>query len=164
MVLQLPPAGVGAPFAAGDTTMATRTSSHTGTPEAPEDPVFGHLGVLAVDELADTVQCHRCGRWFRSLAGHVWRAHGMSADAYRAVFELNARHGLVSPSLSERRRRQALQALRPYYERAAELARSLSFEQRSAMMRGRRLRLETRLSPRWQASKQAMGRRQSARL
>ena len=34
-----------------------------------DGPVFGELGVLAVD--GDRVRCHACGRWYRSLAAHV---------------------------------------------------------------------------------------------
>lgn len=129
-----------------------------------DGPIYGELGVLAVEVDGDRVQCHACGVWFRFLANHVWRTHLLTADEYRAVFGLAAGHGLVSPTLAEKLRRQALRTLRPYYERAAELAHSLTFEQRSAFMRGRKLRLETRLDPRWQAARRALGERQSERL
>ena len=148
--------------------MAARESPHGdtegGRTEAGttgDDSVFGRLGVLAVDELEDKVQCHRCGRWYRFLANHAWRRHGMPADDYRTQFGLTARHGLVSPGLAADLRRRALRSLRPYYERAADLARALTPEQRSVAARGRRLRLERRLSPRWQAARQAIARRQS---
>lgn len=127
-------------------------------------PLFGQLGVLAVDELEDKVQCHVCGRWYRFLATHVRRAHQVSADEYREAFELAAGHGLVSPGFAARLRDHALRVLRPYYERAAELARSLTHEQRSEALRGRRLRLESRLGPRWRAGRQASGRRLSHTL
>ncbi len=129
-----------------------------------DGPIYGELGVLAAEPDGDRVQCHACGAWFRFLANHVWRTHQLTADEYRAVFGLAAEHGLVSPTLAERLRRQALRTLRPYYERAADLAHSLSFEQRSAFLRGRKLRLETRLDPRWQATRRAVAQRQAERL
>lgn len=67
------------------------------------------------------------------------------------------------PTLADALHRHARRTLRPSYERAAALARALSFEQRSAWARGRTLRLETRLDPRWQAAKREMGRRQAER-
>ena len=129
--------------------------------DAEEGPVFGRPGVLAVDELEDKVQCHRCGGWYRFLANHAWRRHGIPADEYRERYGLTARHGLVSPGLAADLRRHALRSLRPYYEHAAELAHSLTFEQRSQAARGRRLRLESRLSPDWQAARRGIARRLS---
>ncbi|MGI8613289.1 MAG: hypothetical protein ACR2KL_05000, partial [Nocardioidaceae bacterium] len=44
----------------------------------------GEIGVLAVDEDADRVQCHLCGRWLRSLAGsHLRVTHGWTGEQYR---------------------------------------------------------------------------------
>ncbi|HEY9314977.1 MucR family transcriptional regulator [Williamsia sp.] len=62
----------------------------------------GDFGVL--DDDGETVLCHECGRWFRSIANHIGPAHGIGADEYRA------RHGLASDqSLSSRstKRRKA---------------------------------------------------------
>lgn len=47
-------------------------------------PIYGELGALAVD--GERVECHCCGRRYRSLAHHVWSTHGISADEYRAIF------------------------------------------------------------------------------
>jgi hypothetical protein len=37
--------------------------------DAEDGPVSERLGVLAVDELEDKVQCHRCGGWVRRANG-----------------------------------------------------------------------------------------------
>jgi hypothetical protein len=94
------------------------------------------------------VQCHACGGWFRSLANHVWRAHGLSADAYRALYGLRARTGLVGPALREARRQHAREHLRPYWDRASALAAAQGFAERSARRRGRTWPLEARRDPR----------------
>lgn|GEM_PF-6366494 len=126
-----------------------------------DGPLFGQLGVLHLED--GKIECHCCGRWYRFLATHVWRTHEISADEYRALFGLTARHGLVSPDMSERLRRTALRTLRPYYERAADLARSIPFEQRSAHAHRRRLRLETRLDPKWQDARRRVAQGQAER-
>lgn len=127
-----------------------------------DGPLFGQLGVLHLED--GKIECHCCGRWYRFLATHVWRTHAISADEYRALFGLTARHGLVSPDVSERLWRTALRTLRPYYERAADLACSIPFEQRSARARRRRLRLETRLDPKWQDARRRVAQGQAERM
>jgi len=42
----------------------------------------------------DKVQCAECGRWFVSVANHVWRAHGVTADQAKHDLDQDA---LVSP-------------------------------------------------------------------
>ena len=47
------------------------------------------------------VQCHLCGKWFKSVAGHVVRKHGWLSDDYREEFGLNRKQALCSKELSE---------------------------------------------------------------
>jgi transposase len=109
-----------------------------------DGPVYGELGVLATD--GTRLECHACGRWYVSLAGHALLAHGLSAAAYRAVFGLKAQTALAGPRLRARRRELADTRLAPYRARVTEVARAQTPEQRAARMRGRALRLEARLA------------------
>lgn len=54
---------------------------------------FGRFGVL--DEDAEGLLCHECGRRFTHLGLHAWRGHGMSATEYRRAHGLS-RTGLVT--------------------------------------------------------------------
>ncbi|WP_454293547.1 hypothetical protein [Salana multivorans] len=53
----------------------------------------GRFGVL--DEDADGLLCHECGRRFTHLGLHAWKGHGMTADAYRQAHGLARSRGLV---------------------------------------------------------------------
>lgn len=53
----------------------------------------GRYGVL--DEDADGLLCHECGRRFTHLGLHVYKAHGLTAKEYRAEHGLG-RRGLVA--------------------------------------------------------------------
>lgn len=53
----------------------------------------GRYGVL--DEDAEGLLCHECGRRFTHLGLHVYKAHGMTAREYRAAHGLG-RRGLVA--------------------------------------------------------------------
>ncbi|GAB2912438.1 hypothetical protein GCM10027047_08280 [Rhodococcus aerolatus] len=55
-------------------------------PDRPDG--FGHWGRLDVVDDDEHVVCHECGHPCRSLGAHVTRAHGVTAEHYRA------RHGL----------------------------------------------------------------------
>lgn len=107
-------------------------------------PVYGELGVLAVDD--DKAQCHACAGWFRNLALHAGRGHDLTAQEYKALFGLNRTTGLVGPSLRERLQANATRVLSPYWGQAAESLRSRTAEQR-ANMRGQKVRLEAVRKP-----------------
>ena len=77
-------------------------------------PIFGRLGVLKRDELS--AECHVCGASFRMLATHVWKAHDLWADEYRALFGLSARRGLVGRQTHDRLREIGVQHLVPHHE------------------------------------------------
>lgn len=64
-----------------------------------EEPAYGQYGVLASD--GERVQCHICGRWYISLASHVYQAHDMLADEYREQFGLNYTRGLIGEDLRD---------------------------------------------------------------
>lgn len=43
---------------------------------------YGYQGVLLFDGSSDKVQCHFCGKWFLTLAGHIG-LHGLRASEYK---------------------------------------------------------------------------------
>lgn len=53
------------------------------------------------------VQCHSCGRWFRSLNTHL-RGHGMDATAYKELYHLKRTASLWPPALRAKQRRAAI--------------------------------------------------------
>lgn len=59
-----------------------------------------------IDELAAYVgghyiQCLECGRWFRGLASHLPRIHGMTHDAYREKWGIPAHYRLSGTATRE---------------------------------------------------------------
>ncbi len=69
--------------------------------------MYGEIGVVRCDD--DRMQCHVCGKWYQSVGLHSVQAHELTADEYREAFGLNHQQGLVSPSLSDRMRRNVQQ-------------------------------------------------------
>lgn len=53
-----------------------------------------------VDETADGLLCHECGRRFTHLGLHVFKAHDLTADEYRRVHGLS-RRGLVTKDTAQ---------------------------------------------------------------
>jgi rubrerythrin len=69
-------------------------------------PYWGALGVIAVDEDADKVQCHLCGAWFRFIGGtHLVRRHGVHLAEYREMFQLSTQIASCAPGTSAIRNR-----------------------------------------------------------
>lgn len=60
----------------------------------------GRFGVLDIDD--DGLLCHECGVRFLHLGLHVWRAHGITARAYRLAHGLARTRGLVAEPLRAR--------------------------------------------------------------
>ncbi len=119
-------------------------------------PIHGRLGVLADD--GNCAQCHICGGYYGNLGGHVTQVHGVTPSDYKALFGLNATTGLIGPALKGIRRQEAdVRKQTPAFAEfraAGDRARSeLTPEQRSP--KGRRLRLQQRLSPKVQAARRA---------
>ncbi len=53
------------------------------------------------------VQCHVCGRWFRSLNTHI-KTHGFNAQSYKEAYELPRTASLWPPALADKQREAAL--------------------------------------------------------
>jgi hypothetical protein len=69
-------------------------------PSVGERDGFGRHGVL--DETDDGLLCAECGWTGAHLGLHVYRAHGMTADAYRARYGLLRSRGLVASNIREK--------------------------------------------------------------
>jgi hypothetical protein len=133
-----------------------RDQSDYRLPELGEwTPVYGELGVLAIDD--DKAQCHACARWFQNLALHAGRAHDLTAQEYKALFGLNRMTGLIGPALRDRMRDVARRVLAPYWGQAIAALDSRTPEQRKNM-RGRKVRLEAVRKPENQQIRQAASR------
>src|SRR4051812_15453353 len=53
-------------------------------------------GGLEYDEADDTIKCHECGYWFKSLAPHLHMFHGMSVADYKKAHGLSSSTALIS--------------------------------------------------------------------
>lgn len=51
----------------------------------------------------DHVTCLCCGRQMKMLKRHLMTDHGLTADAYRQMFDLPASHPLVAPNYAAKR-------------------------------------------------------------
>lgn len=60
---------------------------------------YGYQGVVLYDDVADKVQCHECGEWFRSVSSHI-SFHGLRSREYKEKYELNFGTPLNIPSIS----------------------------------------------------------------
>lgn len=100
--------------------------------------------------------CRYCGRWFRGLGHHVFPAHGVTPDGYRAEFELPSTRPLISSELSAALADHSRSRFRT--DAAFRAAFSISAEERMARnVRGRRARQQTRHRAGVQRSKRAVG-------
>lgn len=106
-------------------------------------PIHGRIGVLERD--GDRLECHCCGRWYRSLGSHITQRHHLLADDYRAIFGLRARTSLDGPSVQAGKRERAPRVLAAYWDQSPLKTRSP--EQRAADIRGRRWPTEAKLDP-----------------
>ena len=68
------------------------------TPKVGDPSGYGHYGVL--DHDGGRVLCHECGRWLRSIGGHL-RTHGMTAREYKQAHGLPRGTPLISRELSQ---------------------------------------------------------------
>jgi ROS/MUCR transcriptional regulator protein len=107
-----------------------------------DGPVYGKLGVLQSD--GEKVECHCCGLWFGNLGSHVAARHGMSANEYRAVFGLRQSTSLIGPQTRARKQQHNAHLARV---RPPSPFRDLTWAQRSAWHKGRKVRLEALINP-----------------
>lgn len=56
---------------------------------------YGYSGVLKYNKERDMVQCHICGRIFRSLGCHIFKVHNLSAHDYKIKTGLQQKTALV---------------------------------------------------------------------
>lgn len=63
----------------------------------------GYLGVILYNKTKDRIQCHVCGKFFRSLngSGHL-KVHEMSVDDYKEKFEIDRTVALVAEGTREK--------------------------------------------------------------
>ena len=59
---------------------------------------YGRYGVIDGDD--ECILCHECGSYYKSLGSHITRAHGMTADEYRAEHGIPQKIALISPAMS----------------------------------------------------------------
>ena len=62
---------------------------------------------MTVSEDGAKVQCHACGRWFRSLNTHI-KTHGMDGATYKEAFGLPRTASMLPPATQERYRAATL--------------------------------------------------------
>ncbi|WP_081477409.1 MucR family transcriptional regulator [Kocuria rhizophila] len=72
---------------------------HPCTVNVGEKDGHGHYGV--VDEEADGLLCHECGRRFTHLGLHAWKRHELTAAEYREAHGLARSRGLVASGIRE---------------------------------------------------------------
>src|SRR3990167_3333610 len=65
---------------------------------------YGYQGVLLYDDIADRLQCHTCGEWYRHLGAHIRASHKIHADDYKIENGLLLRTALCVPGISEKRK------------------------------------------------------------
>lgn len=68
---------------------------------------FGYMGVILRNKEEDKLQCHICGKWYKSLSTHVNKAHGMNSREYKRQFSLPLSFPLVARSTSRKHSERA---------------------------------------------------------
>lgn len=76
-------------------------------PRSQPRPDLPPAGTLVYDDDGGRVQCHVCGRFYRSLVIHV-RTHGLDAARYKKRFDLARGASLLSPATTAKQRAAAL--------------------------------------------------------
>lgn len=66
------------------------------------DEGYGFYGVVLLDTKADKIQCHICGKWFRSLCSHVKNKHGLRLRDYKLKYGISLMTPLVCRGVSRR--------------------------------------------------------------
>ncbi len=112
--------------------------------------MFGSLGVLLSD--GEKLQCHECGRWIKGLGMHVVKTHFMSAAEYKEKFQLRFRTALLGEASREK--------LSDSVKKTMDLERLASIRPTEPTFgNGRKRRLESKLSERYQKAREYANRR-----
>lgn len=65
---------------------------------------FGYLGVILQDKTTGKIQCHLCGKLFKSVSKHIWHKHEINDFEYKLDVGLNNTTPLVCESTSKKHR------------------------------------------------------------
>ena len=93
--------GVVAPYVARKAAREAELARAGHTSAGPPAPGDVPLGVQP--ERSGRLQCLECGRWFRHLGNHIPLKHEMTADDYRAKYELPRTKALAAADILEGR-------------------------------------------------------------
>lgn len=70
---------------------------------------YGRYGIIDGDD--KSIMCHECGEYFTSVAGHIYRAHGLRAKAYKDKHGLPRGTALIAPEMARRQAENAQRRL-----------------------------------------------------
>lgn|SRR3990167_4920457 len=76
---------------------------------AAPDKGHGYFGVMLRDLDDDKLQCHVCGKWFRSIANHSRLAHDLKAHDYKFKYGLPLGLGMVAMSTASKHSSRAIE-------------------------------------------------------
>jgi len=65
---------------------------------------YGYMGVIMQSSRTGKIQCHLCGKLFKSVGRHVSHAHDMSGEEYKELIGLNKFTPLVCENTSSKMR------------------------------------------------------------
>lgn len=71
-------------------------------PLAPYEEGFGYYGAVGLTKDGEKIQCHICGKLFRSLGIHIRKAHALTLPMYRKQFKLMYKSSLTAPKVREK--------------------------------------------------------------
>lgn len=77
----------------------SRESRKRTAAEPLPSPRTADAGAMRVHAQGEYVECHVCGKWFRSVGHHARWKHGLSPEGYRRRFGLNPPNPAVRPPL-----------------------------------------------------------------
>ena len=72
-------------------------------PCTPSKSGYGYIGVLLRNKLTDRIQCHICGKWYKSLSSHIFKGHKIDISVYKSEYSLPMTFPLISRSVSARK-------------------------------------------------------------
>lgn len=70
---------------------------------------FGYMGTLAMNKEKTHVQCHICGKLFKSMSWHLRNVHGITALEYKEEFGLDRTTALIGETIRRGMQEKAIQ-------------------------------------------------------